>query len=226
MISIDEEFRFGKYKGFAIKDVWTGPISNHQSIIREYFTSFFEFLKTDYRQITSFILPNNYQSRNGKKEGTTKSSEPFGDFSVITSDNYLIIEASDLNLVNRINCEIKEIYSSQFDGMQNFKMTKGADGYEIISPACLKINADPHYVLWCVKKIDNFCFSQEDIEKLQILDCYFLRKITISEIKPDILAYEPIYTATRFKISERLVKINSDKIESNNQQIESTNYNC
>ena len=219
MISIEEEFRFGKYKGFTIKDVWTGPISNHQSLIRQYFISFFEFLKTDYKQTTSFILPNNYQSRIGKKEGTSKSSEPFGDFSVIASDNYLIIEASDLNLVNRINCEIKEIYSSPFDGMQNFKMTKGANGREIISPTCLKISADPHYVLWCVKKIDNFYFSPEDIEKLRILDCYFLKKINISEIKPDILAYEPTYTTTRFKISVGLETINSDKIENINERI-------
>lgn len=211
MISIDEEFRFGKYKGFTIKDVWTGPISNHQSLIKQYLISFFEFLKADYNQTTSFILPNSYQSRNGKIEGVSKSSEPFGDFVVITSNKYLIIEASDLNLVNRINFEIKEIYSSEFDGMQNFKLTKGASGREMIVPECLKISADPHYVLWCIKNINGFCLSSEDMQRIKTLPCFFLNKIAISEIKSDILEYEVVYKKALFKIDNVSEKTNFHK---------------
>lgn len=213
MMTLENKFGFGKYKGSTIKDVWTGPTSNYQDTLKNYFIGFFRFVKTNYEQPTSFTIPHDYLPiEDFLANRVGEWNESFGDFNVVVSSKYLAIESAKSNLVIRVNREIQKIFSGRFDIPAN-KLYKGGTGKDTTLTESLKISSDSNYIIWCLKTIKNFCIVEEELEKLDQMDCHSLEKIIIKEIKPDLLEFKALYILSRIEIDDTIKTINSTKLK-------------
>lgn len=224
MVTLDSIFGFGKYKGLTIKDIWTGPALNYRNVIKEYFIGLSEFIRTDYNQSTSFIIPQDYPPLEDLWNTDLQSAAPFRDFKMFVSEKYLTIEAEDIELISRLNAELQKIFRGRFDVAPINKLTKGGKGRDTILTECLKISADPHYIFWCIRTIDKFSIDQDEFEKLRLLDSHILERIKLEEIRGDLFEYKPIYKISRIKISNDIEEINSQKIDSINKVRNSETY--
>lgn len=206
MIGLESKFWFGKYKGFKIKDVWTGP-TEPSSVIKNYFLAFSEFRQSEYVQKVRFLVPNIDHLRLG-----TSLSIPSG-VNLVVSDRYLIIEGGDTSVVDEGRAGFLNLFSGRFDFVRTNWLVKGTHGHEITLTSCLQITADPNYILWCIKKVNGFSFDESELEAMRELESRVLEKIMISEIKSDLLEYKACYKTSRVRISETIEKTNSRKNE-------------
>ncbi|MBX2965352.1 MAG: hypothetical protein KF845_04340 [Cyclobacteriaceae bacterium] len=224
MVTLDDRFGFGKYKGLTIKDVWTGPILNYKDIIREYFIGLDKFIKTDFEQSTSFIIPHDYPPLAELLRERPTKVEPFGGFDLVVSKNYLIIDADDLKTTKRVNIELKKIYKDRFDIVPINKLTKGDKGKNTLTSESLKITADPYYILWCIREVGRFSIDLEEFDKLKSLQSNILERIVLKDIRMDLFEYEAKYKLTQIDINQEVEGINSRKIESINNIMSNGRY--
>jgi hypothetical protein len=214
-LNIKDQFVFGKYSGQTLEQVWTGLHSFDSSeVIKEYIYEFFDFFE-NHDSSTLPIPIMEYDHDSISKEGENEIPPSC----CMISERYIVIESNSKKQRQNWRDDLFVFMSGNFHLMKYSAMyPKDYEGSTDVwrdfsekSKQFIALQADPKYIEWCIKEIDDFYLNPEELDKLNQMKSRYLMNFNVEKVNEDIIKYEPVFEFLQHKTSRKILRVNAEK---------------
>ncbi|WP_114783485.1 hypothetical protein [Botryobacter ruber] len=219
-MEIEEKFAFGKYKGLSLIDVYKGTLNIDRQLLRDYLNFLLNTDDVRFRfennfdsqcfQLADKFEVNDYeiQALTFYETRTNDEGVPYGEFGELGNNIKPPLEQYISICNSRIGYEIGGFVSlAEFSKSYHTRYLVGAD---------------PGYLFWCIKNIDNFFLSANNIDLLEKLEISIFKGIRVFRknmvLSGGIYEYCPDMEIKYFSFPEKIKELNQAKIEASEFQ--------
>lgn len=211
--SLNDKLDFGKFKGFTLMDIWVGWETPTQKFLIDFITwrlgkaGKYEFFDGKQKRISLDII--DYQILNNDEIQIHFKNQNSISYGILIANLNILLGAAERYPLRNF-----------FDPVNDFILEQVADlnkNYGVF--------ADPDYIIWCLKKNNNFCISKDDLELLRQLPCNYFNGLSLSIKSDNIYRYRVNIFKAQKEISKTIEKINEGKLSvvSENQNFHEEN---
>ena len=196
-MTIDESFKFGKYKGLTIKEVYQGTNFIKKDLLKGYLL---EKIATADPNISSdnFIVEIMDFEISDTLIRVTPCMEDFNGNWTKTIENLF---QDGNSWVDRL------IGNTSLDDFNIKKYSLGKEKPELTG-------GNPEYIEWCIKNVDYFFIDSEELSELQNLDVHVFIGIEVKHKIEDIYEYKPRIKIIKHNFKVEIINTNKVKFES------------
>jgi hypothetical protein len=213
--SLEETFRFGKFKGYSLKEVYCGNNTIEPSLLYAYLKSLIDsddpsLMLPQYPSIKLAVKEiNEHQIEFGYPDGGTvlkavRESAEFKRHGPNFEEN-LICQL----IFNKVNGDIIGLHDGNFNIIK-FALTEYPDAVKLPGESASAI-------AWYIKKISNFCINPDLLSSLQTHYVYELIAVKLRRFSGLRFTYEPVFKREQRTFSQEIIEENKRKYKLKNQ---------
>jgi hypothetical protein len=201
-MGIDQQFNFGKYKGYTLKEVYQGTNAVKSELIEEFLN--YQLKSSKHLSLLTsdeliFIDTQNIVVADGKIYTKPEQDLYRGDWS----------KAFEKLFRNRNSIKDRKV---GFIGLNDFNKKIFSSNKSKVALA----SANPYYIKWCIETLDDFFILPEDIKLLEKLTTYSYAGIKVVFKTSDCFEYRPFFSEQKYSFSLETLMINEkNRIEAN-----------
>lgn len=215
LMNIEEKFHFGKYQDLRLIDVYRGTLNIDRQLLKDY---------------VGFLLNSKLRFHFENIFGSA-SFECVDEFEVIEHEIKTLIfhETWSNDDGSESHVELVETTSNIEDDLASYlsignqRMGREMGGFYSLSEFSknykprLVVGADPEYLSWCIKNIENFFIPTNDIEKLKTS---IFNGIHVIRKEGGLYEYFPNIVIQRFQFPENIKQLNQTKFSKHNLEVD------
>lgn len=212
MYKANSIFKFGKYKGRTIEEVWTGTTPlNENDIFRKYIIELCSFLLENHN--LNQIIPSSSFDLTICSNELLFFSQSSSSKQIEIENNRILIKADDEKINAALFKTLSGVLTNSFIGKKKYYY-KNAGEVTQLSRNSLHLQflqANPAYIKWCFEEVESFIFSSTEYELLNSKTCNYFSHFDLSKITENEFYYKPIFTKSEYKLPEEILIINNTK---------------
>jgi len=196
MMTIEQSFKFGKYKGLTIREVFQGTNFINIDLLKNYI---FEIITKTDSEISSdyfFLDVLDFEISETLIRAKPCTENYSGNFAKNIENLFSDANSSASRFVGILNLD-------EFN-IKNYSLNK-----EKPVLAC----GNPDYIEWCIRNVDFFYMNPEELSSLQELDVYLFIGISVEHKIEDIYEYKPKIKVIKHLFNEEIININKAKFD-------------